>query len=226
MHRAGWSKTNYEDSYTTIDVEDQTMQVDYTIGLLRETYTTWSVSIPVQLALRWKQVTVYLGPKAVFPLAANRQQDAMNAALSVYYPDYDNRVYESYPLAASRSFEMHNSGKKSHPIVQAWLSAEVSYSIPFNVFGRTFPGLSIGIYADYCVMRNTNSNTLQPSLIQLTDTRDGLPLSRILSPIEQSSRQGKKLLSTYTPFDVGLKISYYISSEPAHPRPNKSCHCR
>ena len=71
MHRAGWSKTDYTDTYTTIDVENETMQIDYTIGSLHEMYTTWSVGIPVQIALKWKNVGFYLGPKVVFPISCS-----------------------------------------------------------------------------------------------------------------------------------------------------------
>ncbi|MBQ3998272.1 MAG: outer membrane beta-barrel protein [Paludibacteraceae bacterium] len=227
MHRAGWSKTDYTDTYTTIDVENETMQIDYTIGSLREMYTTWSVGIPAQIALKWKNVGFYLGPKVVFPLSCSWTEKAQNASLSVYYPDYDNRVYESYPLAASRSFAMDNNGKSSLPKMQWWLAGEISYDIPFRTYSKTKSGLTVGIYADYCLSRTNNTSTdLQPSLIMLTDTRDGFPLSRILSPVLSSQRQGQPLVSRYNLFDVGIKLSYTISPyNPRAARRNYPCRC-
>lgn len=215
MHRAGWNKTDYTDSYTTIDVENETMQIDYTIGSLSEIYTTWSAGIAAQIALKWKNVGIYFGPKVVYPLSYSWKEKAQNAALSVYYPDYDNRVYESYPLAASRSFTMEESGKSSLSKIQCWLSGEISYDIPFRSKSKTKSGLTVGIYADYSLSRTDNTTAnLQPSLIMLTDTRDGLPLSRVLNPVLSSQRQGQTLISRYNLFDVGIKLSYTLSSTP------------
>jgi len=226
MHRAGWGTTDYTDSYTTIDAESQPMQIDYTIGSLDEMYTTWSVGIPAQIALKGKSVGVFLGPKVVIPLSCSWHEKAQNAALSVYYPDYDNRVYESYPLAASRSFSMENSGKKALPKIQWWLAAEISYDIPFRTYSKTKSGLTVGIYADYCLSRTDNTLTdLQPSLIMLTDTRDGFPLSRVLSPVLASERQGKPLVSRYGLFDVGIKLSYTYSLFNPRSRRDYPCHC-
>ena len=216
MHQAGWRKTDYTDSYTTIDVENETMQIDYTIGSLSETHTIWSVGIPAQIAFKKNHFGFYIGPKVVFPLAATWTEKAQNAALSVYYPDYDNRVYESYPLAASRAFEMSNNGKTQLPKIQWWLAAEISYDIPFQTYSKHKSGLTVGIYADYCFTPNTNSSDLQPSLIMLTDTRDGFPLSRILSSVLAAEHQSEPLVTSYRLFDVGLKLSYFFSPAPKH----------
>ena len=212
MHKAGWSKTNYTDSYTTIDVEQETMQIDYSIGSLSEMHTVFSASIPVQIAWKWDRVALFVGPKLVFPLASIWRENARNAELSVYYPAYDNRVYESYPLAASRSFEMQGSGRTSMPKIQWWLSAELSYDIPFTSYRTDKSGLSIGIYAEYSLSHTaTLKDDMQASLIMLTDTRDGFPLSRILSPVVASRRQGEALVSRYNLFDVGIKLSWFFS---------------
>lgn len=223
MHRAGWGKKGYTDSYTTTDLDNETMQIDYTIGSLREMHTTWSVGIPVQIALKWKSVGIYLGPKVTFPLSCSWQEKAQNATLSVCYPDYNNRIYESYPLAASRSFAMENNGRSSLPQIQYWLATELSYDIPVRTH-KTKSGLSVGIYADYCLSRTDNTTAnLQPSLVMLTDMRNGLPLSRILSPVLSAQRQGHTLVSRYNLFDVGVKISYILS--PPSPRHKSPCRC-
>lgn len=226
MHRAGWSKTDYTDTYTTIDVESQTMQIDYTIGSLHEMYTTWSVGIPVQIALKWKNVGFYLGPKVVFPISCSWTEKAQNASLSVYYPDYDNRVYESYPLAASRHFEMSQDGKIQLQKVQWWLAAELSYKIPLNNWSRTYRSyIVVGAYVDYCLTKYTPAKSNVESLIMLSDTRDGFPLQRILTPIMEANRQGSPLVNSCALFDIGVKISYAISPHKAYRRTSQPCNC-
>ncbi len=226
MHRAGWSKTDYTDTYTTIDVESQTMQIDYTIGSLHEMYTTWSVGIPVQIALKWKNVGFYLGPKVVFPISCSWTEKAQNASLSIYYPDYDNRVYDSYPLAASQDFAMTNEGKLQLPKIQWWLATELNYTIPLNSWARNYRSyLIVGVYFDYCLTKYKPSQSYTESLIMLTDTRDGFPLQRILTPIVEANRQGRKLVTDGSLFDVGIKISYAISPYNPHRRSSHSCNC-
>ena len=226
MHRAGWSKTDYTDTYTTIDVESQTMQIDYTIGSLHEMYTTWSVGIPVQIALKWKNVGFYLGPKVVFPISCSWTEKAQNASLSVYYPDYDNRVYDSYPLAASQDFAMTNEGKLQLPKIQWWLATELNYTIPLNSWARNYRSyLIVGVYFDYCLTKYKPSQSYTESLIMLTDTRDGFPLQRILTPVMEANRKGRKLVTDGSLFDVGIKISYAISPYNPHRRSSHSCNC-
>lgn len=225
MHRAGWSKTDYTDTYTTIDVENETMQIDYTIGSLREMYTTWSIGIPAQIALKWRNVGFYLGPEVVFPLSCSWTEKAQNASLSVYYPDYDNRVYESYPLAASRAFSEAQSGTRDMPLLQWWLSAEICYDIPVYT-GRRFKSyVSIGVYADYSLSEETDKASDRLSLLMLSDTRDGFPLHRMMTTVVTANRQGEQLVSYRKPFDVGIKLAYrFAPYNPLH-RNKKTCRC-
>lgn len=225
MHRARWSKTDYTDTYTTIDVENETMQIDYTIGSLREMYTTWSIGIPAQIALKWRNVGFYLGPEVVFPLSCSWTEKAQNASLSVYYPDYDNRVYESYPLAASRAFSEAQSGTRDMPLLQWWLSAEICYDIPVYT-GRRFKSyVSIGVYADYSLSEETDKASDRLSLLMLSDTRDGFPLHRMMTTVVTANRQGEQLVSYRKPFDVGIKLAYrFAPYNPLH-RNKKTCRC-
>ena len=211
-HNAGFERKNYEDHYSTIDVENEQIDVDYTIGKLSEYYTTWSVGVPLQLAFYMKNILFLAGGKAVFPVTTSWKQTVRNAALSVYYPTYDNRVYESYPLAASRNFDMFQDGKINLPKVQWWLSAELSYTFPLNNKSRRLRSyIVVGAYFDYCLSKHTPDPINNASLIMLTDTRDGFSLQRILTPILEANRQGRKLVNDYTLFDAGIKISYAIS---------------
>lgn len=120
---------------------------------------------------------------------------------------------------------MDNKGKASLLKMQWWLAGEISYDIPFPTYSKTKSGLTVGIYADYCLSRTDNTNDLQPSLIMLTDTRDGFPLQRILTPIMEANRQGRKLVTDGSLFDVGIKISYAISPYNPYRRSSHSCNC-
>ena len=225
-HNAGFGLKNYEDHYSTIDVENQQMDIDYTIGNLSERYTTWSVGIPLQLAISKKNVLFLIGAKAVFPLANSWKQRVENAALSVYYPTYKNRVYESYPLAASRNFAMYNNGHLRLPQVQWWLAAELSYMIPINTWSRKHRSyIVVGAYFDYCFTKYTPARSNAISMIMLTDTRDGLPLQRILTPVMEANRQGRKLVSDCALYDVGIKVSYAIAPYNSSRRRSYPCRC-
>ena len=226
-HNAGLGKLNYEDHYSTIDVENEQMNVDYQIGHLSERYTIWSVGVPVQLAFSGKNVLFLAGIKAVFPVSNSWKQNAENAALSVYYPAYDNRVYESYPLAASQNFAMSNEGGLELPAVQWWATVELGYKIPVNPTSVTHTSyIVVGVYCDYSLSSYTPAKSEALSMIMLTDTRDGFPLQRILTPVMEANRQGQKLVSRFALFDVGIKISYAIAPYDASSRPKKApCNC-
>ena len=226
FHQPGFGKLNYEDSYSTIDVEGQQMDIEYSIGRLNEKQAISSVGIPIQLAFTKKRFTFFAGAKAVFPLANKWSQTVENAALSVYYPDYDNRIYDSYPLAASRDFKQSNTGKLELPKVQWWLSLELSYAIPLNTWAVHYRSyLMVGAYFDYCFNKYTPSRSMAESLIMLTDTRDGFPLQRVLTPVLEANRQGRKLVTDCSLFDVGIKISYAIAPFKPHKSAYTTCHC-
>ena len=226
FHQPGFGKLNYEDSYSTIDVENQRMDIEYSIGRLNEKQAISSVGIPIQLAFSKKRFTLFAGAKAVFPLVSKWSQTVENAALSVYYPDYDNRIYESYPLACSRDFRQSNAGKIKLPKVQWWLSLELSYAIPLNTWAVHYRSyLMVGAYFDYCFSKLGPSSSAAESLIMLTDTRDGFPLQRVLTPVLEANRQGRKLVKDASLFDVGIKISYAIAPYDAHRNARKSCNC-
>lgn len=225
-HNAGFGKTNYEDHYSTIDVEGDKMSVEYTIGRLNERQQIWSVGVPLQLAFSKKRFTFLAGAKAVFPLSNSWKQTVEHASLAVYYEAYENRVEDSYPLAAERDFRMSNSGKGSLPKVQWWLALELNYAIPVNTWADKYRSyVMVGAYFDYCFSKITMPGSERESLIMLTDTRDGFPLNRILTPVAEATRQGRKLVKDAALFDVGIKISYAIAPYDAHRNAKMACNC-
>ena len=224
-HQAGFGKNGYTDTYKTIEIENEPIQIDYTIGRLREMYTTWSIGIPLQLALTGKQVAFYIGPKVVFPLQCTWTENADNAALSVYFPKQDNRVYESFPLAASRSFKEVRNGTHNVQKIQWWLAAELCYDIPVYTAQHSKSYLSVGMYADFSLSRETDPVADRSSLMMLSDTRDGFPLHRELTSVVTALRQEERLVSSRNLFDVGLKLSYRIAPYNPLKKNAKECKC-
>lgn len=224
-NKAGFGKTGYADTYSVIDVENELMQVDYTIGRLREMQTTWSVGIPLQLVLSQNHFSFFLGPKMVFPFQSTWTETAQNAALSVYYPMYNNRIYNSYPLAASPSFRETQRGTQVLPKIQYWIAAELSYDFLVHTGRRTKSYLSLGVYFDYCASSVSADPSDRISLLMLSDTRDGFPLQRIMTPVVSAFRQNLRLVTSYHPFDVGVKISYRFTPYNPHREAFRNCHC-
>lgn len=223
---AGFRKIDYTDSYSVMDVEGELMQVDYSIGRLEEQYATWMVGIPIQLALTKNHFHFYAGPKIVFPFTGSWNEKAENAALSVYYPQRDNRIYSSYPLAASRSFRESQEGAfQLLPKVQYWLAAEVGYDFLVYTGRRTKSYLSVGIYADYSFSPMSDVKSERISLLMLSDTREGFPLHRIMTPVVSAQRQGMRLVSSRKLFDFGIKFSYRIAPYNPHREANQACRC-
>lgn len=224
-HRTGILRNDYQDAYSTIDVENEQMDIAYSIGTLTERYTTWSAAVPLQLVFAYRRFSLQVGPKAVLAFSGSWQQTADNAALSVYYPDYDNIVLESFPIAASRNFRMEQNGSLTPPLLQWWLAAEFCYMQPVRTARRHRSYLVFGVYFDYCFSSLPTGESHAESLIMLTDTRDGFPLRRILTPVYLARRQGDKLLSDHAPLDFGIKLSYAISPYDASTSSSTRCRC-
>ena len=225
-HNMGFGKSNYEDAYSTIDVENQQMDISYHIGRLKEQYSILSVGVPMQIGFSKKNFTFWLGAKVNFPLQGTWNQTIEDAGLSVYFPDYDNRVDDSYALGASPSFQENTKGKIPLPKVQWWGTLELNYAISLNTWASHYRSyIMIGAYLDYCFTKITPDANDAKSLIMLTDTRDGLPLQRVCTSILEGNRQGHKLVREGTMFDVGVKISYAISPYDPHKDAKHSCNC-
>ncbi|MBO4690843.1 MAG: hypothetical protein J5621_08205 [Paludibacteraceae bacterium] len=223
---AGFDKANYEDSYSTTDVDNQQMKIAYTIGQLSEQSSMWSVGIPMQLAFSRENISFFVGPKVVFPFANSWRQTVDSTILTVYYPDFDNTVTQSYPLATHRG-KFSQKGQLALPKTQWWLSMELNYSIPLYSKPMQYRSyLIIGAYFDYCLTKTTTSIGSRKSLMMLSDTRDGFPLERIFTPIVEAQRQGRKLIGTCNLFDVGIKLSYAIAPHTARHRSTYPCRCQ
>lgn len=224
---SSYRKTDYEDQYTTTDVEDQTMQVRYTIGTLRERHSHYTASFPIQVGFHIDKFTFLVGPRFTLPFGGTWKQTASDAALAVYYPSYNNLVEDSYPLAASPSFEMEQSGKLVLPDWQCSLSGELTYDFLISSrYGKTESFVSVGVYFDAGLMTApTYPDNDRWGILHLTDTRDGFPLSRIMTPVLQAWREEHPLVAKFRTFDVGFKVAYRLTSAPRQRQTHHGCNC-
>ncbi len=224
---SSYRKTDYEDQYTTIDVDNEKMRVQYTIGMLRERHQTYSVSFPLQVGFNIQQFIFLIGPRFVLPLSGSWKETISDASLSVYFPKYDNLVEESYPLAASRNFEMEASGKLTLQNWQCALAGELTYDILHgSSYRRAESFLSVGVYFDVCLMPTTTCPVEERyGILHLTDMKDGLPLSRISTPVLQAWHSERPLVAKFNSFDVGIKVAYRLTSAPRMQKRRHGCNC-
>ena len=226
VHTSSLAKSDYQDIYYVKDAMGDQMQIGYNIGSLRETYTTLSASFPIQLAFSFgKGVRLYLGPKLAIPLSTTYTTKADDASLSVYYPAYNNRIEESTVLGASRSFSMEEKGNVEHNPIQWFISAELCYDLLLKTTRNHKSYLSVGIYFDYTINKEPVADITTQSLLMLSDTREGLPLQRRLSPVWAARRGSQALVERRNPFDVGIKVAYRWAPYNPYRRNARVCHC-
>lgn len=224
---SSYRKADYEDAYTTTDVEGEEMKVQYSIGVLRERHSGYAVSFPVQLGFHIDHFTFLIGPRFTLPLGATWKETVTDASLAVYYPKYDNLIEESYPLAASKSFSMEQSGDLVIPKWDCSLTGELMYDfLVHSQYGKAESFVSVGVYFDAGLMKApTYPDQEQWGVLHLTDTRDGFPLTRVLNPVLSAWHEQAPLVTKFSSFAVGFKVAYHLTSAPRQRRTHKGCNC-
>lgn len=224
---SSYRKAGYEDSYTVTDVENETMTVQYNIGVLRERHYSYIASFPLQVGFHIQRFTFLVGPRITLPLYGSWKETASDASLAVYYPKYKNLVEESYPLAASRSFEMESKGDLKLPDYQWSLAGELTYDFLISSwYGKTEHFISVGIYFDAgLTYAPTYPDNDRNGILRLSDTRDGFPLTRHMTPVLAAWREEKPLVAKFGSFDVGFKVAYRLTSAPRQKRTAHGCNC-
>lgn len=222
-----YKKAGYQDQYATIDVENMLMEVRYDIGRLRETHRYYAVSFPLQIGITRRGFTGLIGPRFSVPFGGTWHETVSNAALAVYYPRYNNLVEESYPLAASRDFDMKAEGNLSLPKWRCSLSGELTYDFLLSSqYGKTDAYLSVGLYFDvWLITAPTTLNNDRWGILHLTDTRDGFPLSRIMTPVLEAWREEAPLVNSLRAFDVGIKAAVHLTAAPKQKHLHPGCNC-
>lgn len=217
-----YRQKGYEDQYTTTDRDGDEMLIQYSLGMLREQHQTYSVSFPIQIGFSIQQFTFLVGPRFTLPLNGLWKESISAGSLSVYFPKYDNLVEDAYPLAASRSFEMDNSGKMTLPQWQCVITGELTYDIAIgSAFreGKSF--LCVGAYFDVgLIPAETSPIKEHYGVVYLTD----VPVTRILTSVLQAWYNDRPLISKFSNYDVGIKVAYRFTFSQRHKK-RRGCNC-
>lgn len=200
---------NYSDKYTVIDVEDDVMDVYYNIDKLTERHTQLLAEIPLQLAMRFEPISINVGPKLAIPVVKKYQETLDGIDLRCYYPAYDVEIDEALALATGRHGTIFLSDELAHmPAIWCTLSADFSY----NIVLKSGNELGIGVYIDYALNNYHVPKTSNLSLLSITDTRAGVPVSRIVASVLQSNHasSNKQVVTDFGYLCGGFKLSYNI----------------
>lgn len=200
---------NYSDKYTVIDVEEDVMDVYYSINKLTERHTQLLVEFPLQLAMRFDPISINVGPKFVIPIVKKYQERLEGVDLRCYYPAYDVEIDQALALATGKNGEIFLADELVHmPAIWCTLSADFSYNIALKSGNE----LGIGLYVDYALNNYHVPKTSNLSLLSITDTHAGVPVSRIVSSVLQSNHaaSNKQVVTDFGYLCGGFKLSYNI----------------
>ncbi len=177
-------------------------EIDYRITAdnVTERNSELVVSIPVQLALRYKGFYANLGVRAQLPLMQKFTQTITDVSVDAYYKQYDVHVVDkpATGLLAKADYNMQGDWQGSK--VDILLSGELGYYIP--VGEKLVVGL--GLFADYSVW-SLYSNERLGRVFSVSGVGEG-PQTAVV--------RAATLNSAYTNslgfFDVGAKISFGV----------------
>ncbi len=206
-----FQSSNYSDKYTVVDVEADVMDVYYSINKLTERHTQLLVEIPLQLAMRFEPISINIGPKFVIPAVKKYHETLQGIDLRCYYPAYDVEIDQALALATGQNGEIFLTDDLDHiPALWCTLSVDVSYHISLKSGNE----LGLGFYVDYALNKYDVPKTTNLSLLSITDTRAGVPVSRLLESVLQSNHaeSNKQVVTDFGYLCAGFKLSYNIMS--------------
>lgn len=203
----------YADQYRCIDVENDEMDVAYTMSRLTEDHLQLYASLPVQLAFAYEQWTLFVGPKFMLPLYMHRQTRAYNVDLQCTYPIYESTVDDALALRAG-VVSLHQSASREtlHPRLWYALSIETGWDIYRATRRRTPFGVTLSLFADIGLNAYDVPKTANLSLITLTDTRDGIPVNRVMESVLRTNQGSAALVWQYRYFTCGIKATVFLTN--------------
>ena len=122
---------------------------------------------------------------------------------------------------------MENKGDLPLPKWQCSLAGELTYDFLIaSQYGKAESFISVGVYFDAgLTSAPTYPDADRHGILYLTDTRDGFPLSRIMTPVLQAWREETPLVAKFGNFAVGFKVAYRLTSAPRQKRTVHGCNC-
>lgn len=224
-----WSQSvfearNYHDKYSCIDVEDDYMQVEYTMARWTERHHQLYASVPLQIAFYQDDWRIFAGPKVMLPMLFRYENRAENADLTCLFPVYKSHITEALALSAGTIREQTEKGTVAErPLLWYGLSLETGYTLHLNWRQDVF----VGIYADYMLNRHSVRSTDNLFALQITDTADGVPVSRVLTSALESNHHLSdcQVITSYGYFSVGIKICWQLHGVQRVKNRRHDCFC-
>lgn len=195
---------DFHDAYMATDLDNDPIEVRYTIDRVEEKHTSVYFSVPVQFAVFAKNLSFYIGPKVSLPLISWSRQSMYNSALEVYYPQYNAIVNNSVALTAGNVEKqfLNADDVKYMPKVWIMLSADLVYDIKID----KYHSFGIGLYADYALNRAKVTATDNLSLQYISDMHQQFPVTRQVESAMKANYQGNPLIESFGYFSAGLKL--------------------
>ena len=162
----------------------------------------------------------------MFPLYMHRTTRAYNADLWCTYPYYESTVDEALALRAGlRGLQQTSSRENMLPVLWYAISLETGYDVYQHVARlRTSSwGLRVSVYADVAINEYEVAKTSNLSVLTLTDTRDGIPVERVLESVLRSNKGYSPLVQSYRYWACGVKLTFLLQKGEQR-RPCRTCH--
>lgn len=204
---------DYSDQYSAINVQGSQIDISYNM-MFSESHRQTYVSVPLQLGIGVGDWRLFVGPEIKYGLTARFKQSIEHASVDVYYPEYDVMIYEAL------AYDTHIKGNEWKGQIadfqKFWygLAAETDYQ--FDIPGRSGNRIGVGAYFDFGFNSFSVMPTENMTLLRLTDTADGLPVSRVFtSALEANHHQsgGQQLIRSFRYFDCGVKLSFLLTRQ-------------
>ncbi len=191
---------NYTDTYATEDLNNNPMDVTYTLRTVDEKINQVYFTIPLQFSAFGNNFNFHIGPQISIPLFDYTRQNIYNGTLSCSThpndPNYSSGMIERQELTVKND--------KVLPKVWIMLASEISYDV---VFAERF-ALNFGIYADYALNSFSVETSNQPSLLTLQETQTGSGvLTRTTTSALRAQYKNQPLIDKFGYFSAGLKIA-------------------
>lgn len=202
--------SGYADGYSAVNKQGSPFDMSYKM-MLSEAHRQTYVSVPLQLGFGVGDWRLFIGPEVRYCLSARYKQSLENAAVDVYYPEYDVTIHEA--LVYATASQGHEQRGAIGDFQKLWygLAAETDYQFELP---RSENRISVGAYLHYGFNSFSVAPTDNMTLFWLTDTRDGLPVSREFTPALCANHHlsgGNQLISSFRYFDCGVKVSFLLT---------------
>lgn len=214
---------DFSDSYTAVDVERDVMKVDYTMGSWQETHKQVYASALVQFAMDFYGWRLFVGPRLMIPVSMQYSESAQRADIHVSYPRYSSVVDNEIMNTGIKDQPLQSGKMSNKPAVWGLAAIETGYAIPIAK-NQT---LYVGAYANIAMNSSRTTSGYNISALQLSDTKDGLPLERLLSQATEANHHsdGRPVITEMRYWDAGVKLAWQIYWGNKRKHYNRKCNC-